>query len=122
MSEEHEELSTDIKDDYEHARSKYYSLLERGEEAIEIMLTFVQDSESPRAMEVFSNMLKQNAEIADRLLELQKKKQDIEVGGKKPALSHNSPNGLTQNNVFVGSTTELQRFLRSQEKEIDHGE
>ena len=115
---DNEELNADIKDDYEHARAKYYSLLERGEEAIEIMLTLVQDSESPRAMEVFSNMLKQNAEIADRLLELQKKKQDIEIG-KKPALGHD---GLTQNNVFIGSTTELQRFLRSQEKEINHNE
>ena len=119
MNDEHEDKNTDIKDDYEHARSKYYSLLERGEEAIEIMLTFVQDSESPRAMEVFSNMLKQNAEIADRLLDLQKKKQDIEIG-KKPRLGHDSADGLTQNNVFIGSTTELQRFLRNQEKQIDH--
>lgn len=120
MSEEQEDLNTDIEKDYDHARERYYSLLERGEDAIEIMLEFVKDSESPRAMEVFSNMLKQNAEIADRLLELQKKRQDIEIG-KRPRLGDgSSAGGLTQNNVFIGSTTELQRFLKSQEKLIDH--
>ena len=112
------ESNKDLDADYEYARERYYSLIERGDEAIEVMLDFIKETESPRAMEVFSNMLKQNAEIADRLLELQKKKQDIEIA-KKPRLGVDG-GGLTQNNVFIGSTSELQRFLRNQEKEINN--
>jgi hypothetical protein len=120
MSEENlpVESTKDLDLDYEYARERYYSLIERGDEAIEVMLEFIKETESPRAMEVFSNMLKQNAEIADRLLELQKKKQDIEIGKKQK--SSDDVGGLTQNNVFIGSTSELQRFLRNQEKEISN--
>ena len=59
---------TDIKDDYAYARSKYYNISEKGDEAIELMLELARDSEHPRAFEVLSNMMKQNAEIADRLM------------------------------------------------------
>ena len=65
---------SDVKDDYDFARAKYYSLAEKGDEAIELMLELARDSEHPRAFEVLSNMMKQNAEVADRLMELQKKK------------------------------------------------
>ena len=67
----------DVKDDYDYARSKYYNLAEKGDEAIELMLELARDSEHPRAFEVLSNMMKQNAEIADRLMELQKKKKEV---------------------------------------------
>ena len=69
---------SDVKDDYDYARSKYYNLAEKGDEAIELMLELARDSEHPRAFEVLSNMMKQNAEIADRLMELQKKKKEVE--------------------------------------------
>jgi len=97
----------DVQDDYEFARSKYYELVEKGDEAISLMLDLARESEHPRAFEVLSTMIKQNAEIADRLMELQKKKKDVSqtsiVKGEKPP--------LTQNNVFVGSSTDLQRIL-----------
>ena len=110
MSNENE-----IQDDYDYARSRYYNLAEKGDEAIDLMLDLARESEHPRAFEVLSNMLKQNAEIADRLMELQKKTKEIRLSDQKAL-----PNGsMTQNNVYVGSTTELQRMLHNRAKTID---
>lgn len=104
----------DIDDDYEFARAKYYNLVDKGDEALELMMELARESEHPRAFEVLSNMMKQNAEIADRLMELQKKKKEVEkVDSNAPAL----PNSMTQNNVFVGSTSDLQRMLASKFEE-----
>jgi len=97
----------DIDDDYDFARSKYYNLAEKGDEAIDLMMELARESEHPRAFEVLSNMMKQNAEIADRLMDLQKKKKEVRLKDNVQAL----PNSMTQNNVYVGSTTDLQRML-----------
>ena len=107
----------DIQDDYEYARAKYYNLAEKGDEAIELMLDLARESEHPRAFEILSNMLKQNAEITDRLMDLQKKNKELRLSDQKSAPN---PEGMTQNNVYVGSTTELQRLLanKNQEKDI----
>ena len=96
----------DVDDDYDFARSKYYNLAEKGDEAIELMMELARESEHPRAFEVLSNMMKQNAEIADRLMELQKKKKEVRLKDSKGL-----PGKLTQNNVYVGSSTDLQRML-----------
>jgi len=109
----------EINDDYDYARARYYSLTEKGDEAIDLMLDLARESEHPRAFEVLSNMLKQNAEIADRLMDLQKKKKEVRLTDN-PQL----PNSMTQNNVYVGSTTELQRMLHdrmNQQKNADNG-
>jgi hypothetical protein len=104
----------DVQDDYEFARSKYYELVEKGDEAIELMLDLARESEHPRAFEVLSTMIKQNAEIADRLMDLQKKKKEVK---KFDQLSNGTqPQQLTQNNVYVGSTTDLQRMLAAKMK------
>lgn len=106
----------DIDDDYEYARAKYYNLADKGDEAIELMMELARESEHPRAFEVLSNMMKQNAEIADRLMELQKKKKEVQNIEDTKAL----PNGnITQNNVYVGSTTDLQRMLLKKMEETD---
>jgi len=97
----------EVQDDYDYARARYYNLTEKGDEAIDLMLDLARESEHPRAFEVLSNMLKQNAEIADRLMELQKKKKEVRLTDNPQQL----PNSMTQNNVYVGSTTELQRML-----------
>lgn len=96
----------EIQDDYDYARSRYYNLAEKGDEAIDLMLDLARESEHPRAFEVLSNMLKQNAEIADRLMELQKKKKEVHLKDQDQL-----PNQMTQNNVYVGSTTDLQRMM-----------
>jgi len=98
----------DIEDDYSFARAQYYNLAEKGQEAIDLMLDLARESEHPRAFEVLSNMLKQNAEIADKLMTLQKQKKEV-----KKTDTPELPNSLTQNNVFVGSTTDMQRMLQS---------
>ena len=105
---------SDVKDDYDFARAKYYSLAEKGDEAIELMMELARDSEHPRAFEVLSNMMKQNAEVADRLMELQEKKKTVDRDS--PMLPDGS---MTQNNIFVGSTADLQRKLLDKMKVID---
>jgi hypothetical protein len=115
LPEHNKEESQDIKDDYEFARTKYYELVQKGDEAIELMLDLARESEHPRAFEVLSTMIKQNAEIADRLMDLQKKKKEVkkvEASGVPGLVPHQ----LTQNNVYVGSTTDLQRMLAAKMK------
>ena len=102
----------EIQDDYDYARARYYNLAEKGDEAIDLMLDLARESEHPRAFEVLSGMLKQNAEIADRLMDLQKKKKEVRLIDQKQL-----PNQLTQNNVYVGSTTDLQRMMHKRIEE-----
>jgi len=107
--------AVDIQDDYQYARAKYYNLAEKGDEAIDLMLELARESEHPRAFEVLSTMLKQNAEITDRLFALQKQNKELRLSDQKSAPE---PGSLTQNNVYVGSTTELQRLLAQEEKDV----
>lgn len=102
------ELDKDIKDDYEYSRDKYRSILSKGETAIEGMLDLAVESESPRAYEVLSNMLKHMADTTDKLMDLQKKKKELTSNSKGENAGGNS---LTQNNVYIGSTADLQRML-----------
>jgi len=121
MNNNDENESNEIQDDYDYARARYYNLAEKGDEAIDLMLDLARESEHPRAFEVLSNMLKQNAEVADRLMELQKKKKEVRLADQKQL-----PNGgMTQNNVYVGSTTDLQRMLHdrmNQQKKNNDGD
>ena len=96
----------EIQDDYDFARAKYYNLSEKSDEAIDLMLDLARESEHPRAFEVLSSMIKQNAEVTDRLMELQKKKKEVSLKDQDTL-----PNQMTQNNVYVGSTTDLQRMM-----------
>lgn len=102
---------SDIDDDYDFARSQYYNLAEKGQEAIDLMMDLARESEHPRAFEVLAGMLKQNAELADKLMDLQKKKKDI---NKEDTPALNAP--VTNNNLFVGSTTDLQKMLAEKMK------
>tara|TARA_B110000503_G_C7160932_1_gene419632 strand:- start:659 stop:1069 length:411 start_codon:yes stop_codon:yes gene_type:complete len=102
----HVEVTSDVKDDYEYSREKYKGLLDRGEEALMGMLQLASESEHPRAYEVLSGMMKNMADITDKLMDLQKKTKELTKAEEKE-----KPATLTQNNVFVGSTTDLQRML-----------
>ena len=102
----HVEVTSDVKDDYEYSREKYKGLLDRGEEALMGMLQLASESEHPRAYEVLSGMMKNMADITDKLMDLQKKTKELTKAEEKE-----KPAALTQNNVFVGSTTDLQRML-----------
>ena len=102
-----------IKGDYEYSRDTYYELLEKGKESLELMVEVARESEHPRAFEVLSNMMKNMADINDKLMDLNKKNKDINKEEVKQVASN------TTNNVFLGSTTDLQRLLNDEKDIID---
>ena len=94
--------------DFEYARRVKHDLLAKGSEALEDMMEVARSTEHPRAYEVLSNMMKNVGDVSDSLLDLHKKKKDYKKTDEMPALP-----GTTNNNVFVGSTTDLQRMLKN---------
>ena len=78
------------------------------------MIEVARESEHPRAFEVLSGMIKNISDVNDKLMDLNKKNKDIK---QDPKQLENK--GTTNNNVFIGSTTDLQRILRNEEKVID---
>ncbi len=99
--------ANDIKKDYEYARGNLYSLVEKGQEAINGILELAQESDMPRAYEVAGQLIKNTSEIAEKLMALHKIKKDVE---------EDTPKGPTtvNNALFVGSTTELAKLLKQQ--------
>ena len=103
----------EVDEDYEAARKYYYNILEKGDQALESMLDLAQDSDAPRSYEVFAGLMKANSDVADRLMELQKKKREVHNVDQTqlPGSTNN-----TQNNIYVGSTTDLQRMIHDKKK------
>ena len=102
--------SSNIDADYERVRRDLFDLAGQGDEAIELMLELARESEHPRAFEVLGQLIKQNAEIGEKILKLHKTKKEVDkVEADAPALT-----GTTNNNVFIGSTAELQKMLRDE--------
>jgi len=102
-----ESVSTDVQKDYEYARGNLYSLIEKGQEAINGILELAQESEMPRAYEVAGQLIKNTGEIAEKLLSLQKTLKDVEEEKTKGPTTVN-------NALFVGSTAELAKLLKQQ--------
>ena len=100
----------DIKKDYEYTRGNLYSIIEKGQEALNGVLELAQESEMPRAYEVAGQLIKNVADATDKLMDLQKKLKDVneEKETKGPTTVNNS--------LFVGSTAELQKFLKQNDK------
>ena len=103
----------DVKKDYEYTRGNLYSIIEKGQEALNGILELAQESEMPRAYEVAGQLIKNVADATDKLIDLQKKLKDIEE--EKPVRGPSTVN----NALFVGSTAELQKLLKSGLKEED---
>ena len=99
------ETPDDPQKDYEYSRKQLYTLIEKGQEAVNGILELAQDSQHPRAFEVAGQLIKSVGDVTDKLLELQKKMKDIE----KP--QSNGPKTVN-NALFVGSTAELQKMLK----------
>ena len=97
----------DIKKDYDYARGNLYSLVEKGQEAINGMLELAQESEMPRAYEVLGQLIKTTTETTEKLMALHKIKKDVEEDTSKGPTTVN-------NALFVGSTTELAKLLKQQ--------
>lgn len=97
----------DVKKDYEYTRGNLYSLIEKGQEAINGILELAQESEMPRAYEVAGQLIKNVADATDKLMDLQKKLKEVEEDKAK------GPTNVT-NALFVGSTADLAKLLKNQ--------
>jgi len=96
----------DIKKDYEYTRANLYSLIEKGQEAINGIMELAGESDSPRAYEVAGQLIKSVGDVTDKLIDLQKKLKDVEEETTK------TTNNVTNNAVFVGSTSDLSKLLK----------
>ena len=99
---------TDIDKDYEYTRGNLYSIIEKGQEAINGILELAQESEMPRAYEVAGQLIKSVSDATDKLMDLQKKLKDVNKEEETKG-----PTNVT-NALFVGSTADLQKMLKEQ--------
>ena len=101
--------------DYEYTRGQLYSLIDKGTEALNGALEVAQESGHPRAYEVAVNAMKQVADATDKLMDLQQKMKNLEAPTKRETNN-------TTNNLFVGSTADLQKMLKQINKKEESGE
>ena len=102
----------EISKDYEYSRGNLYSLIEKGQEAVDGILELAQESDSARAYEVAATTIKAVADTTDKLIDLQQKMKDLEQDPNK------GPTNVT-NALFVGSTAELSKLIKKQKNEND---
>lgn len=95
----------DIENDYKYQRENFYGLVEKGSQAIEGILELAKEGEHPRAYEVAGNLIKQVAEVTEKLGDLQEKMRKLKE------VPNSAPKNVT-NALFVGSTAELQKMLK----------
>ena len=100
------DVTNDVGKDYDYTRANLYSLIEKGQETLNGIMELAGESASPRAYEVAGQIIKSVADTTDKLMELQKKVKEIDEENVK------TTNNVTNNAVFVGSTTELQKLLK----------
>mgnify|MGYP001304820355 FL=1 len=104
------ESGDDIEKDYEYQRENFYNLVEKGSSAIDGILELAKESEHPRTYEVAGNLIKQVAEVTEKLGDLQEKMRKLKE------VPSNAPKSVT-NALFVGSTKELQTMLKDKLKD-----
>ena len=98
--------SDDIEKDYDYTRANLYSLIEKGQESLNGIMELAGESASPRAYEVAGQIIKSVADTTDKLMELQKKVKEVDEEKAK------GPSQVTNNAVFVGSTSDLSKMLK----------
>ena len=103
---------TDTKKDYDYTRGNLYSLIEKGQEALNGVLELAQESDSARAYEVAGQMIKSVGDTTDKLIDLQKKMKELDEEPNK------GPTNVT-NALFVGSTAELSKLIKAQKNQDD---
>ena len=101
-----QKLTDDVSKDYDYTRGNLYSLIEKGQEAINGIMEVAGETASPRAYEVAGQLIKSVADTTDKLADLHKKVKDIEADNPK------TQSTVTNNALFVGSTAELQKMLK----------
>jgi uncharacterized protein YaaN involved in tellurite resistance len=103
----------DVRQDYETTRAQLHNLVMKGQEAVDGILDVARASDHPRAYEVAGQLIKNVGDVADKLIDLQKKMKDLDAEEKKSGPS------TVNNTMFIGSTAELQKMLKKQ-KEINN--
>jgi hypothetical protein len=104
-------VSNDTEEDYDFARTRLKALITKSESALDAMLALAEESEHPRAFEVLGGLLKNSSDLMDQLLKLQEKRKKLhDLEGSK------SGGNTTNNTVFIGSTTDLQRMIQAENK------
>ena len=96
----------DVEKDYSYTRGNLYSLIEKGQEAINGIMEVAGETASPRAYEVAGQLIKSVADTTDKLVDLQKKVKELDEDSPK------SPSSVTNNALFVGSTSDLSKMLK----------
>jgi hypothetical protein len=109
-----EKISDDIKKDYEYSRGNLYSIIEKGQEALNGVIELAQETEMPRAYEVAGQLIKSVSDATEKLIDLQKKLKDIQSEDNKKG-----PTSVTNNALFIGSTAELSKLLKQQKEESE---
>lgn len=104
-----EKVSDDIRKDYEYSRGNLYSIIEKGQEALNGVIELAQETELPRAYEVAGQLIKSVSDATEKLIDLQKKLKDIQSEDNKKG-----PTSVTNNALFIGSTAELSKLLKQQ--------
>ena len=101
-------ITDDVEKDYEYTRANLYSLIEKGQESLNGIMELAGESASPRAYEVAGQIIKSVADTTDKLMELQKKVKEVDEDKVK------TTNNVTNNAVFVGSTSDLSKMIKQQ--------
>ena len=96
--------------DFEYSRAQLYNLVEKGQEAVNGILDVCQDSQHPRAYEVAGQLIKHVADTTDKLVDLQRKMKELDE-------DKSGPKSVTNNAMFVGSTSDLQKMLKDMSKQ-----
>ena len=100
------DIDKDVQKDYDYTRGQLYDVIEKGQEALSGALDVANNTDHPRAYEVAGQLVKSVSDAAEKLIDLQKKMQDLEEGPK-------SKQKVTNNNaLFVGSTAELSKLIK----------
>ena len=102
------DITGDIDKDYEYTRANLYSLIEKGQESLNGIMELAGESASPRAYEVAGQIIKSVADTTDKLMELQKKVKEVDEEKSK------TTNNVTNNAVFVGSTSDLSKMIKQE--------
>ena len=111
VQKEVDRIKTDTRKDYEYTRGNLYSLIEKGQEAVNGILELAQETEQARAYEVAGQLIKSVADATDKLLDLQKKLKDVEEESQSKG-----PTNVT-NALFVGSTADLAKLLKQNKQQ-----
>ena len=106
-----EKISTseDMEIYYSYSRSQLYSLIEKGQEAVNGILDVAASSDHPRAYEVAGQLIKNVADVTDKLADLHKKMKDLND-------DYQGPKSITNNALYVGSTADLLQLIKQEKK------